>query len=99
MLNKEQSMSKFTKKISSVFNKKANDVLNSDAIPSVGTGSILGALGAGGGAVAIMMAAGAATIPLGIGFPVLAAGFITGAITGKHLHDKQKQKKGPKPAQ
>ena len=93
-------MPKFTKKISGLFNKvdkKANDALNSDAVPSVSAGSILGMVTTGGGIVGGMMLAGVATIPLGIGFPILAAGFVGGAITGKHLHNKKQQKNGPKP--
>lgn len=92
-------MPKFTKKLSGLFNKMGDakdKAIKSDAGPSIAAGSVIGSLAGGGALSAGMVALGVMAIPIGVGIPIVAAGVVVGAFTGKHLHDK---KKGPKPGQ
>jgi hypothetical protein len=94
-------MSRFTKKVSNTFNGlkgKTNDAISSDAVPTVSKWAVGGSVVTGIGIAAGMTAAGVLTIPLGIGFPIIAGGFAVGAATGKAVHARKKHKQqGPKP--
>ncbi len=93
-------MSKFTKKISGVFNKATDAVLDSEAVPAVRRGGIVGALTSASGVAAGFMLVGASTVLTPIGLPIMVAGAIIGGVSGGLLHKKKRGTKGsPKPTQ